>query len=110
MIQKIITILECAGAILISAALTLWSGNYWETANKLWWAGLITVTPVIAWKAWPQSFLRQVFIAILFCAFLRQVFIAILFCALLVIGKWWFGKKDIKVNIPYLPEITINRN
>ncbi len=97
MIQKIITILECAGAILISAALTLWSGNYWETANKLWWAGLITVTPVIAWKAWPQSFLRQ-------------VFIALLFCALLVIGKWWFGKKDIKVNIPYLPEITINRN
>ena len=46
---KIITVLETIGALLIVAAFTLWS------------------------------------------------------------GEWWFGKRDIKVNIPYLPEVTIHR-
>ena len=94
--SKIISFLEAVGAILIVAALALWSGEYWKTANILWWAGLACVTPAIAWKAWPQSFWRQ-------------AFIGLVFCILVLIGHWWFGKKEIKAKIPFLPEITIHR-
>ena len=94
--SKIISFLEAIGAILIVAALALWSGEYWKTSNILWWAGLACVTPAIAWKAWPQSFWRQ-------------AFIGLVFCILVFIGHWWFGKKEIKAKIPFLPEITIHR-
>lgn len=94
--SKIISFLEAVGAILIVAALALWSGEYWKTSNILWWAGLACVTPAIAWKAWPQSFWRQ-------------AFIGLVFCILVFIGHWWFGKKEIKAKIPFLPEITIQR-
>jgi hypothetical protein len=94
--SKIISFLEAVGAILIVAALALWSGEYWKTSNILWWAGLACVTPAIAWKAWPQSFWRQ-------------AFIGLVFCILVFIGHWWFGKKEIKAKIPFLPEITIHR-
>lgn len=94
--SKIISFLEAVGAILIVAALALWSGEYWKTSNILWWTGLACVTPAIAWKAWPQSFWRQ-------------AFIGLVFCILVFIGHWWFGKKEIKVKIPFLPEITIHR-
>ena len=80
--SKIISFLEAVGAILIVAALALWSGEYWKTSNILWWAGLACVTPAIAWKAWPQSFWRQ-------------AFIGLVFCILVFIGHWWFGKKEI---------------
>lgn len=96
MIEKIISILESVGAILIVGAFTLWSGEYWKISNMLWWTGLVCLTPVIAWKAWPRSFLRQ-------------AFVGLMFCILVFIGHWWFGKKNIKVNIPYLPEVTIHR-
>ena len=65
--SKIISFLEAVGAILIVAALALWSGEYWKTSNILWWTGLACVTPAIAWKAWPQSFWRQAFIGLVFC-------------------------------------------
>jgi hypothetical protein len=94
--SKIISFLEDVGAILIVAALALWSGEYWKTSNILWWTGLACVTPAIAWKAWPQSFWRQ-------------AFIGLVFCILVFIGHWWFGKKEIKAKIPFLPEITIHR-
>ena len=94
--SKIISFLEAVGAILIVAALALWSGEYWKTSNILWWTGLACVTPAIAWKAWPQSFWRQ-------------AFIGMVFCILVFIGHWWFGKKEIKAKIPFLPEITIHR-
>jgi hypothetical protein len=94
--SKIISFLEAVGAILIVAALALWSGEYWKTSNILWWAGLACVTPAIVWKAWPQSFWRQ-------------AFIGLVFCILVFIGHWWFGKKEIKAKIPFLPEITIHR-
>jgi hypothetical protein len=94
--SKIISFLEAVGAILIVAALALWSGEYWKIYNILWWAGLACVTPAIAWKAWPQSFWRQ-------------AFIGLVFCILVFIGHWWFGKKEIKAKIPFLPEITIHR-
>lgn len=94
--SKIISFLEAVGAILIVAALALWSGEYWKISNILWWAGLASVTPAIAWKAWPQSFWRQ-------------AFIGLVFCILVFIGHWWFGKKEIKAKIPFLPEITIHR-
>ena len=94
--SKIISFLEAVGAILIVAALALWSGEYWKTSNILWWTGLACVTPAIAWKAWPQSFWRQ-------------AFIGLVFCILVFIGNWWFGKKEIKAKIPFLPEITIHR-
>lgn len=94
--SKIISFLEAVGAILIVAALALWSGEYWKTSNILWWAGLACVTPAIAWKAWPQSFWRQ-------------AFVGLVFCILVFIGHWWFGKKEIKAKIPFLPEITIHR-
>ena len=94
--SKIISFLEAVGAILIVAALALWSGEYWKTSNILWWAGLACVTPAIAWKAWPQSFWRQ-------------AFTGLVFCILVFIGHWWFGKKEIKAKIPFLPEITIHR-
>ncbi len=94
--SKIISFLEVVGAILIVAALALWSGEYWKTSNILWWTGLACVTPAIAWKAWPQSFWRQ-------------AFIGLVFCILVFIGHWWFGKKEIKAKIPFLPEITIHR-
>ena len=94
--SKIISFLEAVGAILIVAALALWSGEYWKTSNILWWAGLACVTPAIAWKAWPQSFWRQ-------------AFIGLVFCILVFIGHWWFGKKEIKAKMPFLPEITIHR-
>ena len=94
--SKIISFLEAVGAILIVAALALWSGEYWKTSNILWWAGLACVTPAIAWKAWAQSFWRQ-------------AFIGLVFCILVFIGHWWFGKKEIKAKIPFLPEITIHR-
>lgn len=94
--SKIISFLEAVGAILIVAALALWSGEYWKTSNILWWAGVACVTPAIAWKAWPQSFWRQ-------------AFIGLVFCILVFIGHWWFGKKEIKAKIPFLPEITIHR-
>lgn len=94
--SKIISFLEAVGAILIVAALALWSGEYWKTSNILWWAGLACVTPAIARKAWPQSFWRQ-------------AFIGLVFCILVFIGHWWFGKKEIKAKIPFLPEITIHR-
>ena len=94
--SKIISFLEAVGAILIVAALALWSGEYWKTSNILWWAGLACVTPAIAWKAWPQSFWRQ-------------AFIGLVFCILVFIGHWWFGEKEIKAKIPFLPEITIHR-
>lgn len=94
--SKIISFLEAVGAILIVAALALWSGEYWKTSNILWWTGLACVTPTIAWKAWPQSFWRQ-------------AFIGLVFCILVFIGHWWFGKKEIKAKIPFLPEITIHR-
>jgi hypothetical protein len=94
--SKIISFLEAVGAILIVAALALWSGEYWKTSNILWWTGLACVTPAIAWKAWPQSFWRQ-------------AFIGLVFCILVFIGHWWFGKKEIKAKIPFLPEITIHR-
>lgn len=94
--NKIISFLEAVGAILIVAALALWSGEYWKTSNILWWTGLACVTPAIAWKAWPQSFWRQ-------------AFIGLVFCILVFIGHWWFGKKEIKAKIPFLPEITIHR-
>ena len=94
--SKIISFLEAVGAILIVAALALWSGEYWKTSNILWWTGLACVTPAIAWKTWPQSFWRQ-------------AFIGLVFCILVFIGHWWFGKKEIKAKIPFLPEITIHR-
>ena len=94
--SKIISFLEAVGAILIVAALALWSGEYWKTSNILWWTGLACVTPAIAWKAWPQSFWRQ-------------AFIGLVFCILVFIGHWWFGKKEIKAKMPFLPEITIHR-
>jgi hypothetical protein len=94
--SKIISFLEAVGAILIVAALALWSGEYWKTSNIIWWTGLACVTPAIAWKAWPQSFWRQ-------------AFIGLVFCILVFIGHWWFGKKEIKAKIPFLPEITIHR-
>ena len=94
--SKIISFLEAVGAILIVAALALWSGEYWKTSNILWWTGLACVTPAIAWKAWPQSFWRQ-------------AFIGLVFGILVFIGHWWFGKKEIKAKIPFLPEITIHR-
>jgi hypothetical protein len=94
--SKIISFLEAVGAILIVAALALWSGEYWKTSNILWWTGLACVTPAIARKAWPQSFWRQ-------------AFIGLVFCILVFIGHWWFGKKEIKAKIPFLPEITIHR-
>ena len=94
--SKIISFLEAVGAILIVAALALWSGEYWKTSNILWWAGLACVTPAIAWKAWPQPFWRQ-------------AFIGLVFCILVFIGHWWFGKKEIKAKIPFLPDITIHR-
>ncbi len=94
--SKIISFLEAVGAILIVAALALWSSEYWKTSNILWWTGLACVTPAIAWKAWPQSFWRQ-------------AFIGLVFCILVFIGHWWFGKKEIKAKIPFLPEITIHR-
>jgi hypothetical protein len=94
--SKIISFLEAVGAILIVAALALWSGEYWKTSNILWWTGLACVTPAIAWKAWPQSFWRQ-------------AFIGLVFCIMVFIGHWWFGKKEIKAKIPFLPEITIHR-
>ena len=94
--SKIISFLEAVGAILIVAALALWSGEYWKTSNILWWTGLACVTPAIAWKAWPQSFWRQ-------------AFIGLVFCILVFIGHWWFGKKEIKAKVPFLPEITIHR-
>ena len=97
MIVKIIKILEIIGSILIVGAFTIWSGEYWKTSNILWWSGLACITPVIAWKAWPKSFFHQ-------------VFIGVIFCLLIIIGHWWFGKKDIKAKIPYLPEVTIRRN
>ena len=96
MIEKIISVIEIIGALLIAAAFTLWSGEYWKISNMLWWTGLLVVAPVIAWKAWPQSFLRQ-------------IFIGLMFCILVFIGHWWFGKKDIKAKIPFLPEVTIHR-
>ena len=97
MLQKIINVIEMVGCLLIVGAFAIWNGPYWKESNMLWWAAIICLAPVIAWKAWPQPFLKQ-------------CIIALAFCALLVIGKWWFGKKNIRVNIPYLPEITISRN
>jgi len=94
--SKIISFLEAVGAILIVAALALWSGEYWKTSNILWWAGLACVTPAIAWKAWQQKGSERIV----------RVF---LYVALVTIGIWWFGKKDLKVKIPYLPNITIQR-
>ena len=97
MVGKLMNILETLGAILIVAAFAIWSGDYWKTSNLLWWAGLVSVTPVIAWKAWSKSFAHQ-------------VFVGIMFCFLLIIGYWWFGKKEIKTKIPFLPEVTIRRS
>ena len=96
MIAKIINFLETIGAILIVAAFTMWSGEYWKISNYLWWSGLACVTPAIAWKAWPKSFFHQ-------------VFIGLAFCLLLIIGHWWFGKSIVKAKIPFLPEVNIRR-
>ena len=93
---KIINILETVGALLIVAAFTLWSGEWWQLSNKLWWAALLIITPVIIWKNRSKSASEK-------------VLVAILFCCLLVISSLWFGKKDINVKIPFLPKITINR-
>ena len=97
MIKSIMNILETIGAVLIVAAFTLWSGDYWKISNILWWSGIACLTPVIAWKAWPRSFLYH-------------LFIGVIFYALIIIGHWWFGKKEIKAKIPFLPEVTIRRN
>ena len=93
---KIINLLEIIGSLLIVGALALWSGEHWQLSNKLWWAGIVAVTPVIIWKNRdkPAS---------------DKVFVAIMFCSLLFIGSWWFGKQDIKAKIPFLPEVTIHR-
>ena len=96
-VKKLMDILETLGAILIVAAFSIWSGDYWKTSNVLWWTGLVCVAPVIAWKAWPQSLMRK-------------VFVGVMFCLLVVIGKWWFGDKNIKARIPHLPEVTIRRS
>jgi len=97
MIGKVMSVLETIGAVLIVAAFAMWSGDYWKISNTIWWSGVACVTPVIVWKAWPRSFLHQ-------------VLIGIMFCALIIIGHWWFGKKEIKAKIPYLPEVSIRRN
>ena len=93
---KIINILEIIGALLIVAAFTLWSGEWWQLSNKLWWLAVVVIIPVIIWKNRSKSAHDK-------------VFVAIMFCSLLIIGGWWFGKKDINVKIPFLPKITINR-
>ena len=96
MMPKIINILETVGALLIVAAFALWSGEWWQLSNKLWWAAVLIVTPVIIWKNRSKSASEK-------------VLVAIMFCSLLAISSLWFGKKDINVKIPFLPKITINR-
>ena len=96
MMPKIINGLEIIGALLMVAAFTLWSGEWWRIANYLWWSAIIILTPVIVWKNWEKDTVNKI---IIWGAF----------CLLLIIGRWWFGKRDIKVNIPYLPEVTIHR-
>ena len=44
------------------------------------------------------------------CVYMSGLYAVSTFCALLIVGSWWFGKKTIKAHIPYLPEITINRD
>jgi hypothetical protein len=96
MMPKIINILETVGALLIVAAFALWSGEWWQLSNKLWWAAVLIITPVIIWKNRSKSASEK-------------VLVAIMFCCLLAISSLWFGKKDINVKIPFLPKITINR-
>ena len=96
MIAKIMNILETIGAILIVGAFTLWSSEWWKVSNILFWCAIALFTPVIAWKAWQQEGSERIV----------RVF---LYVALVTIGIWWFGKKDLKVKIPYLPNITIQR-
>ena len=90
-------ILETIGALMIMGAFTLWSGEWWKQSNMLFWGAIALLTPVIIWKVWPKTWFDK-------------LVAALAFCALLIVGSWWFGKKTIKAHIPYLPEITINRD
>jgi len=96
MIAKLMKILESIGAILVVAALTLWSGEWWKVSNMLFWSAIALLTPVIIWKAWYKSWENW-------------LFVIALYFALMVIGSWWFGMKNIKAKIPGLPEFTIHR-
>ena len=96
MTAKVMNILETIGVFLILGAFALWQGEWWKVSNYLFWGAIALFTPAMIWKVWKKDKTEKI------------VF-AIAYCALLVIGMWWFGKKDIKVKIPYLPQITIQR-
>ena len=96
MVAKLMKILENFGAILTVAAFLLWSGDWWKLSNKLFVFAIALLTPVIIWKTWYRDWKNWI-----------KVIIG--YIALILIGSWWFGKKDIKANIPGLPEITIHR-
>lgn len=97
MTAKLMNILETLGALLIVGAFTLWRGEYWKESNYLFWGAIALFTPVIFWKVWKKDWSER-------------IVVMFLYGALLAIGLWWFGKKDLKVKIPYLPQITIQRN
>ena len=96
MIEKLMSIVETIGAILIVAAFTLWSSEYWKLSNVLFWCSIALFTPVIIWKARNKHWTNW-------------IITIIAYCALLLIGSWWFGNRVIKAHIPGLPEITIQR-
>ena len=92
---KIAKYLEIIGCLCILGAFTTYY-VMWRESDMLWWSGLILVMPKIVYDTWSKSFGTQ-------------VFRAFAFIILIILTKWWFGGPVIKVNIPGLPPVTIER-